>query len=60
MTLNEIVRACRGSFGYPAEIEINKITTSLEKVNTGDVFICLTEDENTPADAFSKGAVAVV
>lgn len=60
MTLNEIVRACRGSFGYPSEITINKITADLEKVQKGDVFISLDEDENNAADAFSKGAVAVV
>ncbi|MBE6836662.1 MAG: UDP-N-acetylmuramoyl-tripeptide--D-alanyl-D-alanine ligase [Ruminococcus sp.] len=60
MTLNEIVRACRGSFGYPAEIEINKITADLERVTDGDVFISLEENESDSVTAFSKGAVAVV
>ena len=41
MTLNEIVRACRGSFGYPADIEITEISADTRTIRPGSVFIAL-------------------
>lgn len=64
MTLNEIVRACRGSFGYPGDNEINGISSDSRRICKGDVFIALKgenfDGHDFAAEAVENGAVAVV
>ena len=64
MTLNEIVRACRGSFGYPADVEIKGISTDSRTVKADEVFIALKgenfDGHDFAAQAAEKGAAAVI
>lgn len=64
MTLNEIVRACRGSFGYPADIEITEISADTRTIRPGSVFIALKgeryDGNDFALEAMEKGAYAVI
>ncbi|NLZ45117.1 MAG: UDP-N-acetylmuramoyl-tripeptide--D-alanyl-D-alanine ligase, partial [Clostridiales bacterium] len=64
MLLNEIVRACRGSFGYPADMEITQISSDTRTMQKGCVFIALEgelfDGHDFAVEAMEKGAEAVI
>ena len=64
MTLSEIVRVSRGSFGFPAEMEISEISADTRTIKPGAVFIALKGEKYDGADfakeAMGKGAAAVI
>ena len=56
MTLSEIVRVSRGSFGFPAEMEISEISADTRTIKTVAVFISRKGERYDVAD-FSKEAI---
>lgn len=64
MTLSEIVKACRGSFGYPSEAEVTEISSDTRTIKEGAVFIALKGEKfdghDFAAEAMEKGAQAVI
>ena len=64
MSLSEIVSAVGGSFGYPADMMIDSISTDTRKIRPGSVFIALKGDtfdgHDFAPDAMKLGAEAVV
>lgn len=60
MTLQEIVRACGGSFGYPSDMETAGICADVGEVKKGSVFIALKDGDDLAVQAVEKGAEAVI
>ena len=64
MILSEIVKACRGSFGYPADMEITEISSDTRTLKKGSVFIALEGEKfdghDYAIEAIEKGAEAVI
>lgn len=64
LKLSEIVNACRGSYGYPADAVVNNISTDTRTLEKGSVFIALKGDNFDGHDyakkAMDLGAEAVV
>lgn len=64
LTLYEIIKACDGSFGYPATDIISSICTDTRKIKPSCVFICIKgenfDGHDFAAKACELGAVAVI
>ena len=64
MSLSEIVSAVDGSFGYPADMMIDSISTDTRKIGAGSVFIALKgesfDGHDFAPDAMKLGAEAVI
>lgn len=62
--LSEVIAAVRGSYGYPADVEVKDISTDTRTIGEGSLFIALKganfDGHNFAAQAMEKGAVAVV
>ena len=64
LDLSEIIGACHGSFGYPADIEISGISTDTRTIEKNSLFIALKgerfDGHDFAAKAMEMGAAAVV
>lgn len=64
LNLSEVIRACHGSFGYPADIEISDISTDTRTIKKNSLFIALKgerfDGHDFAAKAMELGAAAVV
>lgn len=64
LNLKEIVSAVRGSFGYPADAEIENVSTDTRKITENSVFIALKgerfDGHDYAAKAMELGAKAVI
>ncbi len=64
MSLAEIVSAVGGSFGYPADMMIDTVSTDTRKITAGSVFIALKganfDGHDFAAEAMKLGAEAVI
>ncbi|WP_294406569.1 UDP-N-acetylmuramoyl-tripeptide--D-alanyl-D-alanine ligase [uncultured Ruminococcus sp.] len=64
LNLSEIIGACHGSFGYPADIEISGISTDTRTIEKNSLFIALKgerfDGHDFAAKAMEMGAAAVV
>lgn len=64
MSLDEIVSAVEGSYGYPADISVTSVSTDTRKISSGSVFIALKGDtfdgHDFAAQAMELGAEAVI
>lgn len=64
LNLSEVIRACHGSFGYPADIEISDISTDTRTIRENSLFIALKgerfDGHDFAAKAMELGAAAVV
>ena len=64
MTLAEIVSAVDGSFGYPAEMYVEAVSTDTRKIKENSVFIALAganfDGHDFAARAMELGALAVI
>ncbi len=64
LNLSEVIRACNGSFGYPADIEISDISTDTRTIKKNSLFIALKgerfDGHDFAAKAMELGAAAVV
>ena len=64
MKLSEIVAAVKGSFGYPADIMIENISTDTRTITKGSVFLALKgarfDGHDYAAKAMELGAEAVI
>lgn len=62
--LSEIVKACSGSYGYPADKYVTSVVTDSKKVEEGSVFIAIKGERFDAHDfvgeAVSSGAVCAV
>ena len=62
--LSEVIEAVRGSYGYPADVEIKDISTDTRTISEGSLFIALKganfDGHDFAAQAMESGAVAVV
>ena len=41
MMLSEVIQAVRGSYGYPADVEVKDISTDTRTITEGSLFIAL-------------------
>lgn len=64
LNLSEVIRACHGSFGYPADTEISDISTDTRTIGKNSLFIALKgerfDGHDFAAKAMELGAAAVV
>ena len=64
LSLQEIISAVHGSYGYPADVEISDISTDTRTIKPGSLFIALKgenfDGHNFAAKAMELGAEAVV
>ena len=64
LMLSEIIQAVRGSYGYPADVEVKDISTDTRTITEGSLFIALKganfDGHDFAAQAMEAGAVAVV
>lgn len=64
LNLSEVIRACHGSFGYPADTEISDISTDTRTIKKNSLFIALKGERFDGHDfavkAMELGAAAVV
>lgn len=64
LNLSEIIGACHGSFGYPADIEISGVSTDTRTIEKNSLFIALKgerfDGHDFAAKAMEMGAAAVV
>lgn len=64
LMLSEVITAVRGSYGYPADVEIKDISTDTRTISEGSLFIALKganfDGHDFAAQAMELGAVAVV
>lgn len=64
MSLAEIIKAVDGSYGFPADIEVNDISSDTRTIQKGSVFVALKGENFDGHDygktAMEKGAVAVI
>lgn len=64
LMLSEVIAAVRGSYGYPADVEVKDISTDTRTISEGSLFIALKgenfDGHDFAAQAMEKGAVAVV
>ena len=64
MMLSEVIQAVRGSYGYPADVEVKDISTDTRTITEGSLFIALKganfDGHDFAAQAMEAGAVAVV
>ena len=64
LMLSEVVSAVRGSFGFPADIKVENISTDTREIGKDSVFIALKgerfDGHDFAAQAMEKGACAVI
>ena len=64
LMLSEVIQAVRGSYGYPADVEVKDISTDTRTITEGSLFIALKganfDGHDFAAQAMEQGAVAVV
>ena len=64
LMLSEVVSAVRGSFGFPADIKVENISTDTREIGKESVFIALKgerfDGHDFAAQAMEKGACAVI
>ncbi len=64
MTLQEIIEAVHGSYGYPADVQISEISTDTRTISEGSVFVALKganfDGHEYAAKAMELGAEAVI
>lgn len=64
MTLAEIIKAVDGSYGFPADVEVNSISSDTRTIKEGSVFVALKGEHFDGHDyakaAMEKGAAAVI
>ena len=64
MTLQEIIEAVHGSYGYPADVQISEISTDTRTISAGSVFVALKganfDGHEYAAKAMELGAEAVI
>ena len=64
LMLSEIIEAVRGSYGYPANVEVKDISTDTRTITEGSLFIALKganfDGHDFAAKAMELGAIAVV
>ena len=62
--LSEVIAAVRGSYGYPADVEVRDISTDTRTIKEGSLFIALKganfDGHDYAAQAMELGAVAAV
>lgn len=64
MSLAEIVKAVDGSFGYPADVTVDNVSTDTRTIKIGSVFVAIkgekTDGHNYGKKAMELGAEAVI
>ena len=64
LMLSEIIQAVRGSYGFPADVEVKDISTDTRTITEGSLFIALKganfDGHDFAAKAMELGAIAVV
>lgn len=64
LNLSEVIGACNGSFGYPADIELSGVSTDTRTIEKNSLFIALKGEKfdghDFAAKAMELGAAAVI